>query len=245
MGQLEEHDRIQEEYRVAMLQSTNPAMTPSEYRGLYGEVVTEDVYGLRNLDFAPEVICDVGACIGVFSRFARELFPEAQIVALEPDARNFYNLLLLTPESWRIEARNCALGNGPVWQCLSGGNGATQCYLSVAPGCPCASLETNPRFRLADVPTVTLKDLLVPWAGKRVLLKLDCEGGENALYEESASLEALQSVKYVAMELHNPSINNHGAEMQRGIDSIIAALCRTHTVVHRPPILQARKHRGT
>lgn len=237
---------VEQEYGKAILQSSKPTLTPQEFRGLYGEVVIEDTYGLRELDFAPDVILDVGACIGVFSRFARELFPAAQIIALEPHPWNFYNLLLLTPECFRIEARNCAFGNGPVWQVIHDGNGSSQCYLSVAPGCSSESMQARSDCVLSEVDTISLPDLLKPWNGKTILLKMDCEGGENALYGHASSLEALRGVDYIAMELHSPVIDAAGAaDMEKGRDSIVKALCETHTVNYCLPMLYARKHHQT
>ena len=62
------------------------------YNGLYGEVVTEDCYRLKTLGFVPDVIFDLGANIGVFTRYARDMFNNAKIISVEPNLDNFENL---------------------------------------------------------------------------------------------------------------------------------------------------------
>jgi hypothetical protein len=57
----DEHDRIQRWYAEMCQTGPEPPMTPPEFRGLYGHVVTSDCYGLRTMDFEPDVILDIGA----------------------------------------------------------------------------------------------------------------------------------------------------------------------------------------
>ena len=50
----------------------------------FANVVLDDDYGLRRLDPPPRTIVDIGSNIGMFSAYARGLFPEATIHAYEP-----------------------------------------------------------------------------------------------------------------------------------------------------------------
>src|SRR5271154_1216058 len=63
------------------------------YGGLYGEVVTHDCYRLKKLPFIPEIIYDMGSNVGCFSLFAKSLFPNAKIIAVEPDDENYSHYL--------------------------------------------------------------------------------------------------------------------------------------------------------
>lgn len=47
----------------------------------------EDVYGLREFNFTPRTILDVGANVGFFSMAARSYYPNALIHAYEPNPR--------------------------------------------------------------------------------------------------------------------------------------------------------------
>lgn len=50
----------------------------------FANVVLDDDYGLRSLASAPRTIVDIGSNIGMFSAYARGLFPDATIHAYEP-----------------------------------------------------------------------------------------------------------------------------------------------------------------
>lgn len=101
------------------------------YKGLYGEVVTEDIYRIRQLQFIPDVIFDLGANVGTFSKFARELFPNALIVAIEPDAQNIeYFKEFNNPVDNNIVLHNLAIGNGEMFRVDGALNGAHECYIS-------------------------------------------------------------------------------------------------------------------
>ena len=55
------------------------------YNGLYHEVAVADCYKLRTIKFTPNVFIDIGSNVGVAARLARELFPNALIVCVEPE----------------------------------------------------------------------------------------------------------------------------------------------------------------
>jgi hypothetical protein len=52
------------------------------------EILIERTYDLALVPFEPEIIVDCGAHIGLFSLMAGLRYPEADILAFEPDAQN-------------------------------------------------------------------------------------------------------------------------------------------------------------
>jgi len=91
-----------------------PVNTPAEvFKDVYTEVVNNDTYRLRQLDFQPDVILDIGANIGTFSWFCSQLFPKAKIIAVEPNTDNFNNLKNNVPES--VTCIQAALGYGSMY----------------------------------------------------------------------------------------------------------------------------------
>lgn len=52
------------------------------------EIYFGDTYCLNDLSVAPKRILDIGGHIGIFARLAGELFPECEIVSVEPCKRN-------------------------------------------------------------------------------------------------------------------------------------------------------------
>jgi len=177
------------------------------YRGLYGEVVTCDMYHLHQVTFQPDVIFDIGANVGVFSRFARELFPKALIVAVEPDPENAAVFRKFTHDP-NLILLEVALGSGLVYRGLTAANGAGESYLSVGLGFPKAEVEQAAERRqgieVTSVRSFSLVDLVNPyWNSKlKSLMKIDCEGAENGLWQDPASMILLRMMDYLTIEVH-------------------------------------------
>lgn len=214
--------------------------TPEEtdgYGGLFDEVVTEDCYGLRSLDFVPTLVLDMGANIGVFARYARSLFPQARIVCVEPDPDNFANLTAFTPDPNTILI-NKAIGVGRVRHFLGAINGAHESYVSAGLGFDEGLMRGSDQivaigtgqskpvtgFEFCAAPAVMPDALLAEW-GKpddRVLVKMDIEGGENVVLTHEPSMAALRRVDYLAAEIHFYAL--HGGVLEATKAAIMDAL---------------------
>ena len=119
-------------------------------------------------------IIDVGANIGCFSLHAKQLWPEARIVAIEPHPTNFASL------QEHVK--------------LSGLKNITTLQVGVSDRCGSFDLYLSPRnigghsmYKKSDqvirIETITLQDVLemLGSEGSCDLLKIDCEGCEKAL----------------------------------------------------------------
>lgn len=206
------------------------------YSGLYGEVVTHDTYRLRTIPWQPEIIFDIGANIGIFARFARELFPKALIVSVEPDPENAAIYTKFTRDRHTCLV-NRALGSGrQVYHGLTARNGSGETYLSSGLGYPDKAMENlalcNHSIELSNVSSVTLSDLLDTYPlnkGDKSILKCDCEGAENSIWEDEASMKALARMDYICMEVHFYALT--GIELPEVVAKTSAALKsleRTH-----------------
>jgi len=224
---------------------------PSEFAALYGEVVTLDIYKIRNLSFVPDVVVDVGANVGFFTGFARELFPDALIVGLEPHPANFQYL-----ERWCAGANtiliNKGLGCGRLYRATTAANGSGESYFSSGLGYPYEMVSAAVRKRLnvedTKVQSITLEQLFLDHCpeGAKVLLKVDCEGAENSIWEDPFSFDALASSTYIAMELHDYGMTQYEAsEVMRITNQALVKLHRTHHVERNGVYLWALKHRIT
>lgn len=201
-------------------------MTEREYQGLYGEIVTEDIYRMRDtpdvvsvndssyvhwkghkrgFDFTPDIIFDLGANIGIFSRYCRELFPNCTVIAVEPDVNNIKEFKRLTNDK-RIILEEKAIGQGQVWKHHGALNGAHECYTS----------EGNLGYRedregekvevesimLGGIGGLTWNYLPQSSLPLRYVLKLDIEGNETVLFDDAHSMQAIKLFDYIVMELH-------------------------------------------
>jgi len=191
--------------------------TNNEYNGLYGEVVTRDCYKVRyvadevsindpkfvhekghsGIKFTPDVVIDLGANVGIFSRYAIELWPKALIIAVEPNPANIEAFKANTDDE-RIILIEAAIGKGDVFN-SSGSNGSNGVYMSENLGY--SKQYLNSAWIKSGIQSVMLTDLKKYITGK-VLLKVDIEGSENVLLSDPASVELMKTFNYIALELH-------------------------------------------
>lgn len=205
------------------------------YAGLYGEVVTADIYRLRSVQFQPDVIFDIGANIGIFSRFARSLFPKARIIALEPHPENCAVFREHTQDENTLLIQN-ALGNGhQVYHGTTARNGSGETYLSTGLGYPVKDMietvESGSGLERSGIDrSVRFHELIHTHRGDGpVIAKIDCEGAENTIWESPYNRAVLATIDYICMEIHPYAL--HGAELPKVLaaqDKAIEELKLTH-----------------
>lgn len=201
-----EHDRIQQWYAEMCKTGPEPPMTPPEFRGLYGNVVTADCYGLRTLGFEPDVILDLGANVGTFARFARSLFSSSttKIVCVEPGERNFAFLKHLTEPDPNMVFVNKAIGEGNVFKALNTLNGAHEVYFG--DGSPSVAEYTKDpaSYVPCKVESVMLDRLVAEYCppAARFMVKIDIESAERVVLDDPASVDVLSRADCFAIELH-------------------------------------------
>jgi len=169
------------------------------YQGVYNEVVVADCYELKKLNFVPKAIYDFGANVGVFTRFAREVFPDATIVAIEPDIENYQHLIAFTPHE-NINFMKAAIGQGKVYQRLGMERGCHFSYVNIDKN----QEIKDASYALNEVLTIMPEDVINE---PESIVKIDIEGNENIIFKNDKSIEALKSCRYICMELHIYSPN--------------------------------------
>jgi len=143
----------------------------------------DDEYGLKSLKSSPpQTIVDIGANIGLFSQMAGALFPRAKIHAYEPNARlHGYLRKNLFPVGAEIfyEAVGAIAGMG---RSLDNGDSRTGVFQ-----------------KGGDTPIIAFSTVLKRIGGEIDLLKIDCEGGEWDIFQNT---EPFQRVNLIRMEYH-------------------------------------------
>ena len=187
------------------------------FNGLYGEVVTEDIYRIKTIEFIPDVIFDMGSNIGIFTRFARSLFPDALIIAVEPNIDNCGVFIRFTEPDNKIVLINKAIGDGGLWRCIGAANGAHECYLSEGLGYPQKDLIVRDDIIMSDVETIMPDEIINRYLkdGMKSMLKLDIEGGENIIWNHKPSMDAIKKIDYIAAEIHFFALDGTGADEVR------------------------------
>ncbi|MEO0530094.1 MAG: FkbM family methyltransferase [Planctomycetota bacterium] len=144
---------------------------------------------------SPRTIVDAGANVGYFSVLMARAFPDATILAIEPDTSNFEALCKNTAAMPQIKPIR-----GAVWP-------RTEPVRLENP--EATSIEFRVESAAADgdastagtVPGYNVADLLDEHKIDRVdLLKIDIEGGETALFGENT--DWLHRAKHLLLELH-------------------------------------------
>lgn len=176
---------------------------PSE-KGMDGEfieVLLDDCYGVEQLPPSLLKIIDIGANVGLFPVAARNRFPQAVIHAYEPNP-NLESYLKHQSEIANFEYFMEAVGvqDGKVTLDIREVSGKTRSTVSES----------------GDIPMVSLKRAIERIGGRVDLAKVDCEGAEWLLFEDT---DTWQLVQNLALEYHLWSGHSH-AETRQVIENL-------------------------
>src|ERR1044072_5448292 len=160
------------------------------------EVYKEVVAAVRDC----HTVIDLGANIGLASRYFADHFPNCKILAVEPNSSN-YEILQLNVERLVANGR-CRTLQAPGWSSeknLSGESlGYPDHFSAFAVHEPAAASDT------ATITGWPMSKIIAESGFERVdLLKVDIEGAEVKLFE--GNVDWLQQVRTIAIEFHDNS----------------------------------------
>jgi FkbM family methyltransferase len=148
---------------------------------------------LKNLsETGTALVLDLGANIGVASRYFANIFPDARIVAVEPSSRNLELLKLNTSKAPRVKVVHGAVGasSGKVSLFDSGsGNNAFRTF-----GDDSQVTETVDCYSVRDLLNANPES--VPF-----LAKIDIEGAEKNLF--ASNTDWVDKFKVIVIETHD------------------------------------------
>jgi len=158
---------------------------------------------------APRVIIDAGANIGMTTLYYAQRFPQARIVAIEPEESNFAMLKLNCGHLANVTLLQAALW-GEAKELGLCDAGAEKWAFAVAE--KSTGDSSNPGIR-----GITLPEILAMVAPAGIdILKLDIEGAELALF--SANPQAwLPQVSRIVIELHDRFVDGCARTFYRAI----------------------------
>lgn len=160
---------------------------------IYREIFLDQPHRLK-LDRPPRVILDGGANIGASAVDFALRYPEASIIAIEPEERNF-RLLVKNAEPFP----NIFPVRAALWH-----EDAELAVLDVGKGaCAFQTIEKRPGDGriLHTVPAVTVDSVMEKFGFSSIdILKLDIEGSEVEVLESSAPW--IDRVEILIIELH-------------------------------------------
>ena len=174
------------------------------------DIAEQDSYRIAELDVPGPVAVDVGAHIGVFSRAFKRRHPSARVVAVEccPEniaalERNIGDFATIVTAALTYE-REVALLNAVYPGCVSTGGSRVVPRSELEDGLPSpSSSERDGLGRPSSeywldrrpLPTVSLEQLIAEHNLDCIdVLKLDCEGSEFSILENTTSLDRVGAI---------------------------------------------------
>jgi len=179
---------------------------------IYGQIFRFEEYkpliDIVNKLWKKEVlyIVDAGANVGCSTLYFKQLFPEAKIVAIEPQSGNF-NILTKNIELNNMQKDVFANKSG-LWK----DNSNLEITTDFRDGREYAFfLKTVKDFNTTHetVPGITINDILTEYAFPYIdILKIDIEGSEKYLFEnEEMARQTLEKVNFMALEIHDEIVD--------------------------------------
>lgn len=145
------------------------------------------------------LIIDCGANIGISSVYFGETFPNAKILAIEPDLENYMLCLKNTEKFPSIEARHAAISSKVGTVKLTNPSASSNEYIVEA-----AATGT--------IRSITINNLLEQYPHcEGFIIKIDIEGGESDLFSSNTSW--IDNCDIIMIELHDWLFPNKGTSV--------------------------------
>lgn len=178
---------------------------------MYSEIYEKEIYKFKTDSQEPFII-DCGANIGLSVLYFKQLYPNASIIAFEPDAKIFE---ILKENCIKFNLTTIELINKAVWNTET----SLDFFSEGADGGRIA-LESD-KEKLKQIKTVRLKDYLI----KQVdFLKIDIEGAETNVIMDCE--DELRNVKFIFIEFHS------FFDQEQKLDTILSTLKKSGFRLH-------------
>lgn len=161
-------------------------------RSIFNEIFLRKGYRF-SLDHSPQTIIDAGANIGLFSVLMASLYPQANIIAIEPDPENFRMLEKNTKMYPKIKLLNYGLWSKNTWLEIQEGNFDKSGVMVQEAGA-----HTSSSLKAVSIPQI-MSDFNL----KNIdLIKIDIEGSEKEVFSLDSE-HWLPKTKILIIELHD------------------------------------------
>ena len=206
--------------------SEKTRMTDEEQVALFLAAGASDEYRLATLGFEPDVIYDIGADVGSITMFAHTTYPNAKIIAVEPNPWSYPRLEANAADIPEIVPVCAAIGQGEQWQAGPDCPGPLH-WMVVARDAPTWTELLVP----SDVRSITLGKLYGKHGGRQYVVKLDIESAEYGIVTDPNSRQVILDSAYFAAEFHLWGTTHE--LMLRVVDTLMRFLfdlAQTHTI---------------
>jgi FkbM family methyltransferase len=159
---------------------------------LYNDILLRKEYDLGLQDFSPQTIVDAGANCGMATLYYANRYPDAKIVAVEPEPSNFAALVKNVAPYPNVVPIHAALWNK---------DGKVRLGPTGLDSTPYGKWAFQVSDSGAPVRAITMQTLMAEAKIDTVeLLKMDVEGGEIEAFE---NCDWMSGVQVIVIELHD------------------------------------------
>lgn len=160
---------------------------------VFKQIFLDEVYFFFPENFDPKHIVDAGANVGYSAVWFASKFPNAQILAIEPEQSNFDLLVKNSGLRKNIKPIKAGLWNEKTYLKINNPDADNWAFKTTL-------AQKGEKF---SVETVTIPELMKQFGFDQIdLLKIDIEGAEYELFEKGAE-EWLPNVKMIMIEIHD------------------------------------------
>ena len=163
----------------------------------FHQILTFKEYDV-NLGFKPKIIIDAGANIGLATVYFTNKYPDAKIIAIEPESSNFEMLKKNSENYKNILLQKRALSNESnlVLNVIDKGFGNWGFITEI-------DNNASSQNIVDAIKTITIDEIIKENNLEFIdLLKIDIEGGEKELFESNYE-NWLPKIKCIVIELHD------------------------------------------
>ena len=164
-------------------------------RSIFNEIYLRQGYRF-SLDHSPRIIIDAGANIGLFSVLMTSLYPQAKIIAIEPDPENFQLLERNAKFYPQIKLLNYGLWSKSTWLEIQDGSFDKSGVMVREAGA-----DTSSSLKAVSIPQI-MGDFNLEHID---LIKIDIEGSEKEVFSLNSE-HWLPKTKILIIELHDRMI---------------------------------------
>ena len=181
------HQEDRQEKKIELAGLKINYIRPYEVLHTYKDIFENEIYKFSASSDRPLII-DCGSNIGLSVLYYKTVYPKAEVIAYEPDKKNFQ---LLSKNISDNKLQQVSLHEAAIWI----ENGVIGFASNAAEGSSIANEGNN----IISVPSVRLADVLNKY-DKIDFLKMDIEGAEDKVVSDCGSL--LSKVENLFLEYH-------------------------------------------
>lgn len=158
----------------------------------FHHVICDQDYNI-DYGFEPKIIVDCGANIGLATVYFKNRFPNAKIIAIEPEQSNYEMLLQNTKNYNDIHCLKNGIWNRP----------ANLIIKDVGLGSWGFMIEEIDNCQKDSISAITINDIMKKFNLDHIdILKIDIEGSEKEVFGDNYE-EWLSKIKVLIIELHD------------------------------------------